>query len=137
MVSVNGSAISLKVDHKRCEQCSTGCAMRALGAAGNAPVRISLEHLSAPIRQFASGDRVQITFSTGLLLGLASVVYLVPLLVMLLFCAGSSIAAPESQILMLFATVVGLLTGLLGSILLVRCLEASAKRSLVITPLSN
>ena len=137
MVSVGGSAISLQVDHKRCENCSAGCVMRALGTAGNAPVSISIEHLSVPIRQFSSGERVVIAFSSGLLLGLASAVYLVPLLVMLLFSIGSSVAAPESDVLTLFATVVGLITGLLGSILLVRCLEARAKRSLVITPLSN
>ena len=110
--------------------------MRSLGAAQNAPVCIASDHFPASIEQLTTGDRVQISFSTGLLLGLASVVYLVPLFVMLLFAIGSSLAAPESDAMLLFATGVGLISGMLGSILLVRSLEASAKRSLVVTPLN-
>lgn len=108
--------------------------MRLLGSEADKPVSLASEHFSVPLSQLAAGSRVQVTFPTGLLLALSSLLYLAPVFVMLLFAIGSYLAVPESEAMLLIATCVGLLLGLLGSNLLVRSLEASAKRSLVCSP---
>ncbi len=143
IIAVDTANVDIKVDQERCKQCSGACLMRLLGAADTGPVSLARSHFSSSRHQLPNqspnqllpGKRVEVSFSTGLLLGLSAVVYLVPVFVMLLFALGSSLAAPDSEILLLFAIIVGLALGLLGSNLLVRLFEASAKRSLVCCPI--
>jgi len=111
--------------------------MHLLRATEQETVSVSIEHFTVPLTELSSGNRVQVSFSTGLLVGLSLLLYLVPVIVMLLFAIACSLAVPESDGVMFFAAALGLVSGLLGSNLLVRSLEANARQSLVCSPIES
>jgi positive regulator of sigma E activity len=134
IVAANPANVSLRIEQQRCQRCSGGCLRRLLGSADEQVVVLPREHFAVTGHELSRGRRVQITFPTPLLLALSSVVYLVPVIVMLLFAIGCSLLVPDSEALLLGALCLGLAVGLLGSNLLVRVLETVAKQSLVCNP---
>jgi len=104
---------------------------RLLGGYDGELISLPRCHFSQPAADLPTGKKVEVSFSAELLIGLSSIVYLVPVLVMLLFAVAVVLALPESEFLVMLASALGLGSGLLGAVALVRSAEVYTKRSLI------
>lgn len=126
--------VAVQVQSQACKGCQGGCLKRLFQAPGDETLLLAADHFTVPVATLAVGQRIQATFPTRLLLALSAVIYLVPMIVMLLFAIGSRLAVPGSDVASLVGILFGLASGLLCSNLLVRSIEAKARKSLVCDP---
>ena len=131
IVARHPNTIEIRVDRSGCSTCSGGCLKRLLGGSESKSVSLPRSHFSRSALDLSTGQKVKISIPAGVLVGLSSLVYLVPVLGMLLFTVLASLVLPESEGLMLVVSLLGFCSGLLVSTVLVRAVEGYARRSLV------
>jgi positive regulator of sigma E activity len=131
---IEAGHVAVQVQSEACKGCRGGCLKRLFQAPGDETLKLSVNHFTVPVANLTAGQRIQVSFPTRLLLALSAVIYLVPMIVMLLFAIGSRLVVPGSDALLLVGILSGLASGLLCSNLLVRSIEAKARKSLVCDP---
>lgn len=121
----NDEHIALQVCRQPCAGCNGRCGAFSLAKVVDRPVLVSRPYLNPLSGHFDVGSQVRVGVPVKTLIGLSSLVYLVPLVLMLLSTVVCSRVVSQSDV----AIAISAGFGLIGGLIVVRFLLARLEKS--------
>jgi positive regulator of sigma E activity len=112
VVAVSECSVDLAVRRAACQGCNGRCLGQLLNSGPQQPVRIQRRQLATPADNFEVGESLKLTVTGTTLIGLSSLAYLLPVVVMLLFAVGCYSFASQLDFAVAGMALIGLILGL-------------------------
>ena len=112
IVGTHECYIDVKVEQTPCAGCHGRCLGQLIGKDSNKSVRVLRQYIENQSANLAVGDSVKISVTRGTLIGLSSLAYLVPVVLMLLFAVVCYGFVSRSEPMLAVMAMVGLAIGL-------------------------
>ena len=114
IVGTHEDHIDVKVQRATCAGCQGRCLGQLITHDNGKSIRLLRQHIESQHGDLAVGDSVDLSVSRGTLIGLSSLAYLVPVVLMLLFAVVCYGFISRSESMVACMAVIGLIAGLVG-----------------------